>query len=92
MAGFYQFLRGIPGKLGVGVADAGFCRSNTLPVYSVYRPELMVRRSLGPCEGAYAMLSPDVPVVSPLGLTGISPHGVPLLQQLAQKGGGNNGG
>lgn len=85
MAGLYSFIRGIPGKLGVGVADEGFTRSNTLPLY--VHGGTPVNRCLAPTRVSYAQLIQDVPVVSPLGLTGLTVHGVPLLGRLAQKGG-----
>jgi hypothetical protein len=33
MAGFYSFIRAIPGKLGVGVADEGYLRSNSAQLF-----------------------------------------------------------
>lgn len=86
MAGFYSFVRGIPGKLGVGTADAGVLRSSTLPNYDGIGNDRLVRRCLAPTRQSYAQFTQDVPYVSPLGLTGAVVHGVPLLGRLAQKG------
>ena len=86
MAGIYSFIRAIPGKLGVGVADAGFERSSTIPVQSIYRPETAVRRCLAATRPSYAILDQNVPIVSPLGLTGLMVHGTTPMQQLAKKG------
>lgn len=86
MAGFYNLFRGVPGKLGVGVADEGVLRSSTLPIYSLYGPPYMVRRSIALTRQSYATMKQDVPTVSPLGLTGSFLHGVPLFQRLAKKG------
>lgn len=88
MAGrFYNFIRGIPGKLGVGVADEGFTRSNSLPNYSGIGADRQVQRTFALTRESYAMLSQEVPTVSPLGTTGASLHGVPILGRLAEKGG-----
>lgn len=86
MRGFYNFFRGIPGKLGVGVADEGYLRSSTLPNYSGIGSERMVRRNLRASQMALFMPYQSVPTVSPLGTTGLSVHGVPILGPLANKG------
>lgn len=85
MAGIYDFIRGIPGKLGVGVADLGFERSQSIPLTSIQGPGVMVRRSLGPTAPGYVKLGQQTVPASWLGITGIYPHGTPNLQTLAVK-------
>jgi hypothetical protein len=86
MSGFYNFIRGVTGKLGVGMDDRGLLRSQTLPNYSGIGSERQVRRVFSLTRQSHAMLVQEVPVVSPLGLTGLSLHGVPILTHLADKG------
>lgn len=86
MAGFYTFIKGITGKLGVGVADQGYVNTQSIPTYSLYRPETAVQRSFAPLKPSFAMTDQNVPIVSQLGLTGAYPHGVPAFTPLASKG------
>jgi hypothetical protein len=86
MAGFYNFFRGVTGKLGVGVADEGYLRSSTLPNYSGIGVDRQVRRCLLASQQPVYLSAPNVPTVSPLGLTGLNAHGVPILGPLASKG------
>lgn len=86
MAGFYHFIRGIPGKLGVGVADQGFERSSSVPNYSGIGFDRQVRSCLRASQSPFFMPVQSVPTVSPLGVTGISQHGVPILGPLANRG------
>jgi len=84
MAGFYAFVRGIPGKLGVGVADQGALQSSTLPINSIVSPSMMVQRSFLATKPAYGKFAQIVPDRSPLGTTGSFMHGVPILGRLAK--------
>lgn len=86
MAGFYSFLRGIPGKLGVGVADEGYIRPSSVPNYSGIGLDRQVRRCLRASQTPIFMTLQNVPTVSPLGLTGLDAHGVPILGPLANRG------
>lgn len=86
MAGFYNFIRGVSGKLGVGVADQGFARSNSIPNYSGIGMDRQVRRNLCASQTPYFQAVQSVPTVSLLGTTGIDAHGVPILAPLANKG------
>lgn len=86
MAGFYSFIRAIPGKLGVGVADEGFLRSSTVPNYSGIGIDRQVRRNLRASQSPFYLPAQNVPTVSPLGVTGFNVHGVPILGPLASKG------
>lgn len=85
MAGFYSFLKGVPGKLGVGTADEGLLRSQSLPINSQYGPTYNVQRCFAPTQAKQFLFNPSVPTVSSLGLTGLFQHGVPLLGRLASK-------
>ena len=84
MAGFYSFVRGIVGKLGVGVADQGLTRPSTLPVQNIVSPSMMVQRSFLATKPAYPKFAQVVPDRSPLGTTGSFMHGVPILGRLAK--------
>jgi hypothetical protein len=86
MAGFFKFILGVPGKLGVGVADEGLLPTSTLPNYSGIGPERYVQRCLAPTRFNFMVTDQNVPTVSPLGLTGSFEHGVPILGRLAEKG------
>jgi hypothetical protein len=86
MAGFYNFFRGIPGKLGVGVADEGYLRSSSEPNNSGIGIDRQVRGGLRVSQSTVFMTSKSVPTVSPLGLYGLDLHGVPILGPLANKG------
>lgn len=86
MAGFYNFLRAIPGKLGVGVADEGYMRSSSVPNYSGIGLDRQVRHTLKASQVPFYQDFQNVPTVSPLGTTGWNLHGVPILGSLAKKG------
>jgi hypothetical protein len=86
MAGIYSFIRGITGRAGIGVADEAVLPFSTLPNYSGIGIDRQVQRSFLACKPAYFQPSQDVPTVSPLGLTGLMVHGVPILGPLADKG------
>lgn len=86
MAGFYNFLRAIPGKLGVGVADEAYLRSSSVPNYSGIGADRQVRRDLRTSQVPFYQDFQSVPTVSPLGTTGWNLHGVPILGPLANRG------
>lgn len=86
MRGIYAFIKGVPGKLGVGVSDLGLERPSTVPIQSIYGQRYNVRHHLGPVAPGYAKVGQQVVPVSMLGNSGIYLAGQIKLQTLAQKG------
>ena len=60
MAGIFGFILGVPGKLGVGTADLGFRRSQSIGLTSIGGPGVHVRRSFAPNAPGYVKTGQNV--------------------------------
>ena len=69
MLGLFRFRRG-PDNLGVGVANLGYERTRTLPVYNKRNSAHNVKRSLAPLSPAMMKANRSVPATTLLGSTG----------------------
>lgn len=86
--GFYRFIRNVGSALaGVGVSDAAYQRSQSIPLESVVGTGIFVQRQPGSMAPGFALTAQGmVPTVDLRG-NGVDLHGQLVLTTLADNGG-----